>query len=71
VKGNSWTASTAYTLLMSSADRAIAASRMRSRTSSAPDERVAFPGVRLLPDPQFVQFGLEGGPVDGRPAEVC
>ena len=46
-------------------------------------DRVAFPGVRLLPDPQPVQFGLEGGPVDGRgqarcaggagrrPAEVC
>ena len=36
-KGNSWTASTAYTLLMSSADRAIAAARMSSRTSSASD----------------------------------
>ena len=29
-------------------------------------DRVAFPGVRLLPDPQRGQFGLEGGPVDGR-----
>ena len=27
---------------------------------------VAFPGVRLLPNPQPVQFGLEGGPVDHR-----
>jgi hypothetical protein len=46
-------------------------------------DRVAFPSVRLLPDPQPVQFGLEGGPVDGcgqarraggagrRPAGVC
>ena len=29
-------------------------------------DRVAFPGVCLLPNPQPVQFGLEGGPVDGR-----
>ena len=37
-KGNSWTASTAYTLLMSTADLVTAALRMRSRTSSVPDE---------------------------------
>jgi hypothetical protein len=37
VKGNSWTASIAYTLLMSAADWAIAASHMRSRTSRVPD----------------------------------
>jgi hypothetical protein len=29
-------------------------------------DRVALAGVRLLPHPQRVQFGLEGGPVDGR-----
>src|ERR1022692_1200988 len=29
-------------------------------------DRVALPGVRLLADPQLVQFGLEGGPADGR-----
>jgi hypothetical protein len=29
-------------------------------------DRVAFARVRLLPCPQRVQFGLEGGPVDGR-----
>ena len=33
-------------------------------------DRVALPGVRLLPDPQRVQFGLEGRPVDGRGARV-
>jgi hypothetical protein len=27
-------------------------------------DRVAFPGVGLLPDPQPVQFGLEHDPVD-------
>jgi hypothetical protein len=32
-------------------------------------DRVAFPGAGLLPDPQPVQFGLEGGPVyDGGPS---
>ena len=34
-------------------------------------DRVAFPGVRLLPDAQPVQFGLEGGPVDGRGQARC
>jgi len=34
-------------------------------------DRVAFPGVRFLPDPQLVQFGLEGGPVDGRGQARC
>ena len=29
-------------------------------------DRVAFPRVRLLPKPQPVQFGLEGGPVGDR-----
>jgi len=29
-------------------------------------DRVAFPGVRLFPDPQRIQFGLKGGSVDGR-----
>jgi hypothetical protein len=34
-------------------------------------DRVGFAGVRLLPDPQRVQFGLEGGPVDGRGQARC
>ena len=34
-------------------------------------DRVAFAGVRLLPDPQRIQFGLEGGPVDGRGQARC
>jgi hypothetical protein len=34
-------------------------------------DRVALAGVRLLPDPQPVQFGLEGGPVDGRGQARC
>jgi hypothetical protein len=29
-------------------------------------DRVAFAGVCLLPGPQFVEFGSEGGPVDDR-----
>jgi len=29
-------------------------------------DRVTLAGVRLLPKAQRVQFGLEGGPVDGR-----
>ena len=29
-------------------------------------DRIAFAGVRLLPGPQRVQFGLEGGPVCDR-----
>ena len=34
-------------------------------------DRVAFAGVRLLPGAEHVQFGLEGGAVDGRgPAGV-
>jgi hypothetical protein len=34
-------------------------------------DRVALPGVGLLPDPQLVHFGLEGGPVDGRGQARC
>jgi hypothetical protein len=34
-------------------------------------DRVAFPRVRLLPNLQHVQFGLEGGPVDGRRQAGC
>ena len=34
-------------------------------------DRVAFPGVRLLPHPQRVQLGLEGRPVGGRRRARC
>jgi hypothetical protein len=37
-----------------------------ARAVTSRRDRVAFPGVRLLPNPQPVQFGLEGGPVDHR-----
>ena len=36
------------------------------QSPSCRGDRVPFAGVRLLPNPQPVEFGLEGGPVDGR-----
>ena len=36
------------------------------QAASGRGDRVAFPGVRLFSKPQPVEFGLEGGPVDGR-----
>jgi hypothetical protein len=35
-----------------------------ARAVTSHRDRVAFPGVRLLPNPQPVLFGPEGGPVD-------
>src|SRR5215204_5833665 len=37
-----------------------------TRAVTSRRDRGAFPGVGLLPNPQPVQFGLEGGPVDRR-----
>ena len=41
----------------------LASTSIMGRRRRAAVDRVAFPGVGLLPDPQPVQFGLEGGPV--------